>query len=90
MLKKTTLYLEDEDVYLLKKLSVLKNMTIAETVRLAIRNFCKPAGKIEEKMWKDLDKLWAKTSSIETDTLEKAVNNAVKEVRRGKKTRSHS
>ena len=90
MFKKTTLYLADEDIYLVKKLSILKNMTIAETIRLAIRNFCKPSNKTEERIWDDLDNLWSKIAKIENESIEKAITSAVKEVRHGKKTNRHT
>ena len=50
------------------------------------RNACRPISKEEQLIWDSLDKIWAKTDKISEAKIESAVGEAVKEVRRGKKT----
>jgi hypothetical protein len=87
MLKKTTVYLSDNEILLLKKKATLQNKTVAEVIRLSIRQACQPQTKEEKKIWDSLDKIWAQTSNIASEKIESAVADAVDEVRSGKKTR---
>lgn len=91
MLKKTTVYLSDEDMLLLRKVANVRNVTVAEAIRLSIKDACKPRNAEEQKVWDMLDKIWAKAEGINPINIEKAVETAVKEVRRsGKKARRRS
>ena len=90
MLRKTTVYLSDDDLGLLRKMASIKNITIAEAIRLSIKDSCKPKSPAEKQVWGALDKLWAKTSGISTRKIESAVDTAVKEVRSARKARSRS
>ena len=85
MLKKTTVYLSPDEITLLKKKATLQNKTIAEVIRFSIRQACQPISKEEQHVWDSLDKIWAKTDKISEAKIESAVDEAVKEVRRGKK-----
>ncbi|MES2614699.1 MAG: hypothetical protein V4591_04715 [Bdellovibrionota bacterium] len=87
MLKKTTVYLSDNEINLLKKKATIQHKTVAEVIRLSIRQACQPQTKEETKLWDDLDKIWAQTDEIDPTEIEAAVDNAVNEVRGGKKTR---
>ena len=84
MIKKTTVYLSIEDLSLLRKIATTRNITIAEAIRNAIKDACKPKNMDEQKVWDALDKIWAKTSSMESQEIENAVDKAVNEVRDGK------
>jgi hypothetical protein len=87
MLKKTTVYLSDEELILLKKKATIQNKTVSEVIRLSIRQSCKPTSKEERQVWNSLDKIWAKTSSMDPDAFEVEVDKAVKQVCGSKKTR---
>jgi hypothetical protein len=87
MLKKTTVYLTDSDIALLRKKATLRNITVAEAIRMSIQEACQPKTKEEKAVWDSLDQIWAKTGSIPTSKIEAVVGRAVKEVRGGKKTR---
>jgi len=87
MLKKTTVYLSDEDVSLLRKKAAVQHITVAEAIRMSIQEACQPKTKEEKAIWNSLDKIWTKMAETSTTRVESAVNRAVKEVRGGKKTR---
>ena len=87
MLKKTTVYLSDEDIALLRKKAIIRHVTVAEAVRMSIQEACQPKTKQEKALWDSLDSIWAKMESVPTARVESAVNKAVKEVRSGKKAR---
>lgn len=84
-MKKTTVYLSNEDQTLLRKMAAIWNVTVAEALRLAIKRACKPQSKKQRSVWDALDEIWAKTQDIPASKIEKAVSRAVSEVRRGKK-----
>ncbi len=90
MLRKTTVYLSDEDVTLLRKKAATRHITVAEAIRMSIQEACQPKNKEERALWNSLDQLWAKMESIPSSKVEAAVNKAVKEVRSGKKARRRS
>jgi hypothetical protein len=90
MLKKTTVYLSDEDLILLRKKATVQHVTVAEAIRLSIKEACQPKTKEEKSLWDALDRIWAKTSTVDENAIESAVDKAVKEVRRGKKTNRRS
>lgn len=87
MLKKTTVYLSEEEIVLLRKKATIQNKTIAEVIRLSIRQACQPESKEERQVWNSLDKIWAKTDAVASETVEHAVDKALTEVRSGRKTR---
>lgn len=87
MLKKTTVYLSDEDISLLRKKATIKHVTVAEAIRMSIQEACQPKTKEEKAIWSSLDSIWAKMDNVSPAKVESAVNRAVKEVRRGKKAR---
>ena len=87
MLKKTTVYLDAEDISLLKKKATIQNVTVAEAIRLSIKESCQPKTKEEKRVWDSLDSIWAKTAAISADKIEASVDKAVQEVRSGKRSR---
>ena len=90
MLRKTTVYLSDDDLLVLRKMANVKNITVAEAIRLSIKDACKPKSAAEKQVWVALDKLWAKTNKVDPTSVEVAVAAAVKEVRGGRKARHRS
>jgi hypothetical protein len=89
MLKKTTVYLSDKDLVLLRKKATVQHVSVAEVIRLSIQEACQPKTKEEQDLWNSLDRIWTKTGVLEPKAIESAVNRATKEVRGGK-TRRHS
>jgi Ethanolamine utilization protein EutJ (predicted chaperonin) len=87
MLKKTTVYLSDEDIALLRKKAAVRHITVAEAIRMSIQEACQPKTKEEKDIWNSLDNIWAKMADVPASKVESAVNKAVKEVRSGKKAR---
>lgn len=90
MLRKTTVYLSDQDLELLRKKATVRHVTVAEVIRTSIQESCRPKSKDEQELWDSLDRIWAKTGAISPSRIEAAVNKAVKEVRGGRKARSRS
>ena len=87
MLRKTTVYLSDQDLILLRKKATTQHVTVAEAIRISIKEACQPKSKEEKQLWDALDQVWAKTSALDSSEIEAAVDKAVNEVRRGKKAR---
>ena len=90
MLKKTTVYLSDEDMVLLRKKATTQHVTVAEAIRMSIKEACKPKTRDEKAIWDSLDKIWAKTARLSAEKVESSVDKAVNEVRNGKKARRRS
>lgn len=90
MLKKTTVYLSLEEISLLKKRATTDGVTMAEAIRLSIKESCRPKTEEESQIWDSLDKIWAKTAKISSKKMETLVEKAVKEVRSEKKIISRS
>lgn len=90
MLRKTTVYLSDEDISLLRKKATIRHVTVAEAIRMSIQEACQPKTKEEKVIWNSLDQLWAKMDAVPAGKIEAAVNRAVKEVRGGKKATRRS
>jgi hypothetical protein len=90
MLKKTTVYLSLEEISLLKKRALTDGVTMAEAIRLSIKESCRPKTKEEAQIWDSLDKIWAKTAKISSKIIGTLVEKAVNEVRSDKKTTSRS
>lgn len=90
MLRKTTVYLSDEDLSLLRKKAAAQHVTVAEAIRLSIQEACQPKTKEEKELWNSLDRVWAKMEAIPASKVEAVVGKAVKEVRGGGKFRRRS
>lgn len=84
-MKKTTVYLSDEDQLLLRKMAAIWSVTVAEALRMAIKKACQPESKKQKTVWDTLDEIWTKTQNIPAYKIEKTVSRAVSEVRGGKK-----
>ena len=85
-MKKTTVYLSNEDQLLLRKKAAIWNVTVAEALRMAIKKACQPENKKQKVIWDTLDEIWTKTQHISAEKIEKAVSRAISEVRSGKKS----
>lgn len=90
MFRKTTVYLTDEEIALLRKRATVQHVTVAEAIRLSIQEACQPKSKEERELWDSLDRLWAKTGALSPTRVQSAVDRAVKEVRGGPKARRRS
>lgn len=89
-LKKTTVYLSDEDISLLRKKATAQHVTVAEAIRMSIKEACQPKTKEEKILWDSLDKIWAKTAHLSAEKIESTVDKVVSEVRSGKNARRRS
>ena len=90
MLKKTTVYLSENDLYLLRKRAAILNLTVAKTIRKSINEACKPKTHEEKKVWDALDKIWAKTASLDNEKVSQEIDKAIDEVRNEKKAKRRS
>ncbi|MBI2604478.1 MAG: hypothetical protein HYW49_00210 [Deltaproteobacteria bacterium] len=90
MLKKTTVYLSEDDLRLLRKKAAIQDVTVAEAIRISIQTACKPSSKDEQLLWDSLDRIWAKSEALEEEKIQSVVGKAVKEVRGAKKARRRS
>jgi len=90
MLRKTTVYLSDEDLSLLRKKATAQHVTVAEAIRLSIQEACQPKTKEEKVLWASLDRVWAKMEAFPASKVEAVVQKAVKEARGGRKSRRRS
>jgi hypothetical protein len=85
-MKKTTIYLEDQELEMLKQKAYILNTSIAEIIRRSIKALCTPTVD-EEKALKLLAKIRGNASGRITD---KEVLKIQREVRNEKKTKSRS
>ncbi len=82
--------LSDEDMSLLRNKATTQHVTVAEAIRMSIKEACQPKTKDEKVLWDSLDKVWAKTAHLSSERIESSVDKAVSEVRSGKKARRRS
>jgi len=83
-MKKTTIYLEDQELEMLKQKAYILNISIAEIIRRSIKALCTPTSD-EEKALKLLAKIRGNANESITD---KEVLKLQREVRNEKKTKS--
>ena len=57
MLRKTTIYIEENELNVLKALSVTQNKSVTELIRLGVKRVCKSASREEMKIMEILDKI---------------------------------
>lgn len=83
-MKKTTVYLSDQDLSLLRKKAAVLNKSVADVIRRSIQKACQPESKEEAGLWESLDRIWIKTSKLAPEKIESAVHKAVSEARRAR------
>lgn len=90
MLKRTTIYLDDNEVQLLKKISFIQNVSMAELIRKGVQQICESYTHEQKEAMEILSAIQfqaTKTGLNQKSALELALK-AQKEVRRERKTHS--
>ena len=90
MLKKTTVYISDEDKLLLKKLAAAKEMSLSDALRYSIRKTCKPSSKEEKEFWDTIEKVWDRNKEVDPAEVDVDVQKSLDEVRLEKSRRRRS
>jgi hypothetical protein len=83
-MKKTTIYIDDEDLGLLKAKSFIENCSIAELIRKGIKAVCREKAPNKKLLLKYLKEIHDKNSHVPLKEVMEIVNEARQEVR-GKK-----
>jgi hypothetical protein len=88
MLKRTTVYLEESEVELLKKISFIQSVSMAELIRRGIQDLCKSFSKEQKEALAALSDIreGAKKARITSKNATKAAIVAQREARSGRKT----
>ena len=86
-MKKTTIYLKEEELSQLKKKAFLTNKSIAEIIRLGIHLVTQPSSEKEEKALKTLEAIKRQFNDLSESQVENLVDSAKKAVKREKKSR---
>ncbi|MBI2026561.1 MAG: hypothetical protein HYS98_01935 [Deltaproteobacteria bacterium] len=87
-MKKTTVYLQEDELKALKKKAFLMNRPIAELIRLGVKMVCQPSSEEEAKMLQSLENIRSKFLDLSQSDIEDLAQEAKKSVRSGKK-KSH-
>lgn len=85
-MKKTTIYLKEDEFSLLRKKAFLTNQSLSELIRKGIRLICKPSSKKEEKMLKTLGDIRNMFERFSENDVSDLVQTAKKSVRSGNKS----
>ena len=57
MMRKTTIYIDENELNALKALSIAQNKSVTELIRLGVKKVCKSASREEMKIMEILDKI---------------------------------
>lgn len=87
-MRKTTIYLEDQELEILKQKAFLLNTSIADIIRKSIKTICMPSNSEEEKAMKALTKIRSKTANVTTNALEEEIIKIQRDIRNEKKNKS--
>jgi len=87
MLKKTTIYLEEEEIETLKQISFIQNTSMTELIRAGIQKLCSSFSKSEMKALEAIGELRSATSKagLSSKKIMREVLTAQKDVRRERK-----
>ncbi|HLD73286.1 MAG TPA: hypothetical protein VJB34_00080 [Bdellovibrionota bacterium] len=86
-MKKTTIYLKEDELNQLKKKAFLTNKSIAEIIRRGIHLVTRPSSQEEEKAFKALETIRNRFNDLSEAQVENLVDSAKKVIRREKKSR---
>lgn len=86
-MKKTTIYLREEELKELRKKAFLMNKSVAELIRLGIKIICSPSSKKEGKILMALEKIRDKFRDLSEGEIEDLAESAKESVRSGKSRR---
>lgn len=92
MMRKTTIYIEENELNTLKALSVAQNKSVTELIRLGVKKVCKSASREETKIMEMLGKIRKNSkkrgySGKEVMQLATKAQREVRNERKKKKTR---
>lgn len=85
-MKKTTIYLKENELSLLRKKAFLTNQSLSELIRKGIQLVCKPSSRKEEKILKSLDNIRNMFEKFSEKEIADLVQTAKKSVRSGHKS----
>ena len=85
MLKRTTVYLEENEVETLKKISFIQSVSMAELIRRGVQELCKSFSKDQKEALATLAEIKA-DAKVTSKTAMKSTLKIQKEVRRERKT----
>ena len=84
-MKKTTIYLEDQELEMLKQKAFILKTSVAEIIRKSIKALCFPSTSEEEKAMKILSKI---RNSVDADEkMNKEIIDIQREIRNEKKNK---
>jgi hypothetical protein len=88
MLKRTTVYLEESEVEILRKISFIQSVSMAELIRRGVQKLCKSFSQEQKEALSALSEIkeGAKKSRIKPKSAMTAALTAQKEARRERKT----
>jgi len=87
-MKKTTIYLEDHELEVLKQKAFILNTSVAELIRKAISLVSKPSSREEELALTALANIRKQAAKTDIDTLNEDIVLAQREIRNEKKNKS--
>jgi hypothetical protein len=85
MLKRTTVYLEENEVETLKKISFIQSVSMAELIRRGVQELCKSFSKDQKEALATLAEIKAE-AKVTSKTAMKSALQIQKELRRERKT----
>ena len=85
-MKKTTIYLKENELSLLRKKAFLTNQSLSELIRKGIQLVCKPSSRKEERILKSLDHIRNAFEKFSEKEIADLVQTAKKSVRSGHKS----
>ncbi|MBI2606732.1 MAG: hypothetical protein HYW49_11705 [Deltaproteobacteria bacterium] len=87
-MRKTTIYLEDNELEQLKQRAFLLNTSVANLIRKVIKSLITPASSKEEKALKALAEIRKEFTDVNPKSLMNDVIEAQRDIRNAKKTKS--
>ncbi len=86
-MKKTTIYLEDEELKLLKQKAFLLDTSVADLIRKVIKTIIHSSSSQEEKAMKALSEIRTQFADLNEETLIQDIVKVQREIRNEKKTK---
>ena len=89
-MKKTTIYLEDYELEILKQKAFLLKTSVAELIRKGVGLILKPSSKEEDLALNALSNIRKKSKNLNVDTLMQDIVTTQREIRNEKKNQNRS
>ncbi|MGK5081758.1 hypothetical protein WDW37_00510 [Bdellovibrionota bacterium FG-1] len=87
-MRKTTIYLEDDELEQLKQRAFLMNTSVADLIRKVIKSLITPASFKEKKALKALAEIRKEFADVNPKSLMNDVIEAQRDIRNAKKTKN--